>query len=73
MGPGLDEYLKAAIDQTVTIEWHRVVAGCMRGSAITFFPVVVAHLTRRPGDPREHERFIGLAFDCHWKRGELPV
>src|SRR5262249_30483824 len=69
----LYNHLKAAVDHALSIKGHGVYIRLHARIGHDLLHALVSKVARRPDDPRKDDRFVVLAFDCHGKRGELPV
>src|SRR5690606_24012658 len=70
---GFDDLLEAAVDQALAVERHRIDVRLQAWVRHHLLHAFVAQLARWPGNPREHDGLVGLAFHGHRKRRHLAI
>src|SRR5579864_7620415 len=69
----VDQHLESAVDQPFAVEGHRILVRLKSRIGHHLLHPFVAHLFRRPGDPREDDGLVVLALHRHWKRRDLAL
>src|SRR5579864_578488 len=69
----IDQHLESAVDQPFAVEGHRILVRLKSRIGHHLLHGLVAHLLRRPRDPREDDGLVVLALHRHWKRRDLAL
>src|SRR5687768_16172580 len=70
---GFDDDLEAAVDHALAVEGHGRRVGLHARVLHRLLHARVARLARRPDDPREDHRLVGIALHGHRERSHLAL